>query len=144
MRWSYPKDNSALDFLTTPEDNGVRTWTKGMMAGLLAGVVTLGSLPAVAGPYDSNVNRVQMEQEGRIQQGLYSGRLTHGEFRRLENQQARIRATEAQMRAHNGGRLTPWQKTELAEMQERANRNIYRYKHNNFRAGYYGRGGWHH
>jgi Spy/CpxP family protein refolding chaperone len=130
----------------------MRTWTKGIVAGLLAGVVTLGSLPAVAGPYDSNINRVEMEQEHRIQQGLHSGRLTPGEFRRLENQQARIRDTEAQMRAHGRGRLTPGQKAQLGQMQERASRNIYRLKHNNYRAGYYGRGncrpvsmvgGWH-
>ncbi|OGR26625.1 MAG: hypothetical protein A2139_02540 [Desulfobacca sp. RBG_16_60_12] len=110
----------------------MKTWTKGILTGLLAGVVSLGSLPAVAGPYDSNINRVEMEQERRIHQGLYSGRLSPGEFRRLENQQARIRATEAQMRAD--GRLTRGEKTQLAQMQERADRNIYRYKHNNYRA----------
>ena len=109
----------------------MKTWTKGIVAGLVAGVVTLGSLPAVAGPYNSIINRVEMEQENRIQQGLYSGRLSPGEFRRLENQQARIRATEAQMRAD--GRLTPGEKTQLAQMQARADRNIYRYTHNNYR-----------
>jgi hypothetical protein len=108
----------------------MKTWTMGIVAGLLAGVVTLGSLPAVAGPYDSNINRVEMDQERRIQQGLYSGRLTPGEFRRLENQQAHIRATEAQMRAD--GRLTRGEKAQLAQMQERANQNIYRAKHNNY------------
>ncbi len=109
----------------------MKTWTMGIVAGLLAGVVTLGSLPAVAGPYDSNINRVEAGQEYRIQQGLRSGQLTPGEFRRLENQQARIRATEAQMRAD--GRLTRGEKTQLAQMQARANRNIYRYRHNNYR-----------
>jgi hypothetical protein len=108
----------------------MKTWTKGIVTGLLAGVVSLGSLPAVAGPYDSYINRQEMAQEHRIHQGLYSGRLSPGEFRRLENQQARIRATEAQMRAD--GRLTRGEKTQLAQMQERANRNIYRYKHNNY------------
>ena len=114
----------------------MKTWTKGIVAGLLAGVVSLGSLPAVAGPYDSNINRVEMEQERRIHQGLHSGQLTPGEFRRLENQQARIRATEAQMRAD--GRLTRGEKAQLAQMQERAGRDIYRYKHNNFRQACYG------
>jgi hypothetical protein len=113
----------------------MKTWSMGIVAGLLAGVVTLGSLPAVAGPYDSIINRVQADQEYRIQQGLYSGRLTPGEFRRLENQQARIRATEAQMRAD--GRLTPGEKTQLAQMQARADQNIYRYKHNDFRQAHY-------
>jgi hypothetical protein len=109
----------------------MKTWTMGIVAGLLAGVVTLGSLPAVAGPYDSNINQVEARQEYRINQGLRSGQLTPGEFRRLENQQARIRATEAQMRAD--GRLTRGEKTQLAQMQARANRNIYRYRHNNYR-----------
>ena len=80
----------------------MKTWTKGIVAGLVAGVVTLGSLPAVAGPYNSTINQVEMDQERRIQQGLYSGRLTPGE------------------------------KTQLAQMQERANQNIYRAKHNNY------------
>jgi hypothetical protein len=109
----------------------MKTWIMGIVAGLLAGVVPLGSLPAAAGPYDSNINRVEADQEYRIHQGLRSGQLTPGEFRRLENQQARIRATEAQMRAD--GRLTPGEKTQLAQMQARANRDIYRYQHNNYR-----------
>jgi hypothetical protein len=118
----------------------MKIWTKGIVASLLAGVVILGSLPAVAGPYDSNINRVEMDQECRIQQGLHSGRLTPGEFRRLENQQGRIRAAEAQMRAD--GRLTPGEKTLLASMQERANRDIYRYKHNSFRQATYRPANW--
>jgi hypothetical protein len=127
----------------------MKTWTKGIVAGLLAGAVSLGSLPAVAGPYDSNINQQEWAQERRIHQGLNSGQLSPGEFRRLENQQARIRATEAQMRAD--GRLTRGEKTQLAQMQERASRNIYRYKHNNFRQASYRpancrpgnwRGGW--
>jgi hypothetical protein len=118
----------------------MKTWTKGIVAGLVAGVVTLGSLPAVAGPYNSTINRVEVDQEQRIHQGLYSGRLTPGEFRRLENQQARIRATEAQMRAD--GRLTRGEKTQLAQMQARADRNIYRYKHNNYRPVNYRPGTW--
>ena len=109
----------------------MKTWTKGIVTGLLAGVVSLGSLPAMAGPYDSNINQQEWAQERRIHQGLHSGQLSPGEFRRLENQQARIRATEAQMRAD--GRLTPGEKTQLAQMQARANRDIYRYKHNNYR-----------
>ena len=83
----------------------MKTWTKGIVAGLVAGAVTLGSLPAVAGPYDSNINRVEIDQEHRIHQGLYSGRLTRGE------------------------------KTQLAQMQARASQNIYRYKQNNYRPG---------
>jgi hypothetical protein len=109
--------------------------TMGIVAGLVAGVVTLGSLPVAAGPYDSHINRVEMDQERRIHQGLNSGQLTPGEFRRLENQQALIRATEAQMRAD--GRLTRGEKTQLALMQEQADQDIYRYRHNHRRQAYW-------
>ena len=109
----------------------MKIWTKGIVAGLLACVVTLGSLPAVAGPYDSNINRVEMDQERRIYQGVRSGQLTPGEYRRLENQQARIRAAEARMRAD--GHLDRYERARLNRMENRAGRDIYRYKHNNFR-----------
>jgi hypothetical protein len=114
----------------------MKTWTKSMITGLLTGLVVLGSLPALAGPYNSEINRQEMEQERRIHQGVQSGRLSPGEFRRLENQQARIRATEARMRAD--GRLDRGEKAQLGRMQERASRDIYRSKHNGFGPAYYG------
>jgi hypothetical protein len=118
----------------------MKTWTKGIVAALLAGVATLGSLPAVAGPYNSIINRVEVEQENRIQQARYAGRLNPGEYRRLENQQARIRATEAQMRAD--GRLTPGEKSQLAQMQAHADRSINRYTQNRYRPVNYRPGRW--
>lgn len=108
----------------------MKIWIKRVVTGLLAGLVILGSLPALAGPYDSNINRRESDQERLIHQGARSGKLTPGEFRRLENEQARIRATEAQMRAD--GRLTRGEKAYLARMQDQASQNIYRYKHNNY------------
>ena len=38
----------------------MKTWTKGIVAGLLAGVVSLGSLPALADPYPTNIDRREM------------------------------------------------------------------------------------
>jgi hypothetical protein len=108
----------------------MKTWIKSVVTGLLAGLVILGSLPALAGQYDSNINRRERDQERQIRQRARSGKLTPGEFRRLENEQARIRAIEAQMRAD--GRLTRGEKAYLAWMQDRASRNIYRFKHNNY------------
>ncbi len=108
----------------------MKIWTKGMVSGLLAGVVILGSLPALAGPQAPYFDQRQMDQQSRINQGVQSGRITPGEYRRLQNEQERIRQTEAMMRAKNG-RLTPGEKAQLAQMQDRANRDIYRYKHNN-------------
>ena len=108
----------------------MKTWTKTLVTGLLAGVVILGSLPALAGPYGSYLDQRQINQERRIYQGVHSGQLSPGEFRRLENQQGRIRAAEARMRAD--GHLDRYERARLNRMENRANRDIYRYKHNNF------------
>jgi hypothetical protein len=127
----------------------MRIWTEGIIAGLLTGVVILGSLPALANPYNSEINRREIEQENRIHYGQQSGQLSPGEFQRLKDQQTRIRATEAMMRAD--GRLDQGEKTQLARMQDRASRNIYRATHNGVRPTYYRpaghrpscpRGGW--
>ncbi len=109
----------------------MKIWTKGIVSGLLAGVVILGSLPALADSHGSYFDQRQMDQERRINQGVQSGRISPGEYRRLEHEQECIRRTEAMMRAH--GRLTRGEKAQLAQMQDRANRDIYRYKHNNYR-----------
>jgi len=114
-------------------------WTGTLVAGVLAGVVIFGSLPAWANPYNSYVDRRAMDQEMRLQEAWQSGRLTPGEYRRLENQQQRIRLVEDRMRAD--GRLDPGEKTRLNEMLNHSGRAIYRSAHNNWRPGPY-RGNW--
>lgn len=113
----------------------MKKWTGTLVAGVLAGVVIFGSLPAWADPYNSYVDRRAMNQEQRIQQDWQSGRLTPGEYRRLENQQQRIRMAEARMRAD--GRLDPGEKTRLNRMLDHSGRAIYRDAHNNYRPGCY-------
>lgn len=118
----------------------MKIWNKGIVTGLLAGVVIFSSLPAwAAGPYGSYIDRRQMNQQHRIYQGYQSGRLTPGEFRRLEHQQGRIRLAEARMRAD--GHLDRYERARLNRMQTHANRDIYRYNHNN-RYNNYWRPGW--
>ena len=128
----------------------MKTWIKSTITGVLAGLVILGSLPALAGPYSPNIDRREMNQERRIYQGVRSGQIAPWEFRRLENEQGHIRAAEARMRAD--GRLNHSERARLTRMQDRANRDIYRYNHNNFTQPYrrpanYGplgmRTGWH-
>lgn len=82
----------------------MKTWIKGVATGLLTGLVILGSLPALAGPCDANIDPREMNQEERIYQGVQSGPLSPREFRHLENEPARLCAVEARMRAD--GRLT--------------------------------------
>jgi hypothetical protein len=113
----------------------MQTWTKGIMTALLTGTVILGSLPASAEPYPPNLDPRQFNQERRIHQGVQSGQITPGEFRRLENQQGRIRSAEGRMRAD--GRLTRGERGRLNRMENRASRDIYRYRHNNFRQAAY-------
>lgn len=113
----------------------MKTWTGTIMASVVAGVVIFGSLPALAGPYDSYVDRRAMNQEQRIQQAWQSGQLTPGEYRRLANQQQRIRLVEDRMRAD--GRLDPGEKARLSGMLDHSGRAIYRANHNNWRPGCY-------
>jgi hypothetical protein len=130
-------DNSALDFLAhKSKDQAMKKWTGIMVAGVLAGAVIFGSLPAVAGPYDGYLNRREMNQKHRINQGWRSGQITPGEFRHLQPQQGRIRAAEARMRAD--GRLNRWERGRLNRMENRAGRGIYHYRHNNYPPANYG------
>jgi hypothetical protein len=124
------KDNSALDFLTRSGGTEMKTWSKGIVAGLLGGVVILGSLPAMAEPYRPTINQRQVNQERRIYQGVRSGQVTPREFQRLEHQQSRINRTEARMRAD--GHLSGQERARLDRMQNHADRNIYQTRHNNF------------
>jgi aminoglycoside phosphotransferase family enzyme len=76
------------------------------------------------------INHRQVKQQRRIAQGVRSGKLTKGETRRLERQQARIQRTKRRDKMMNGGKLTPKEKTHINKMQNRANKRIYRAKHN--------------
>jgi len=109
----------------------MKIWTKGIMTGLLAGGVILGSLPAGAEPNRPDLGQREMRQERRIYQGVQSGQFTPGEFRRLDNQQGRINAAAARMRAD--GRLNRPERARLNQMRNRSNRSIYQYRHNNSR-----------
>lgn len=77
-----------------------------------------------------SVNQREGRQQARIDQGVASGRLTAGEAVRDERQQGRIDATEARMRANNGGHLNGYQRARLENRQNRASAHIYNSKHN--------------
>jgi hypothetical protein len=113
----------------------MKIWTKGIVTGLLTGAVILGSLPALAEPYAPYIDRREMNQDRRIYQGVQSGQVTPGEYRRLENQEGRIYAAEGRMRSD--GHLGRYERARLNRMENRDSRDIYRYKHNNFRQANY-------
>lgn len=76
------------------------------------------------------LNHRQVVQQKRIIQGVRSGKLTRGEARRLERQQARIQRTKRRDKMMNGGKMTPKEKAHVMRMQNRASRHIYHAKHN--------------
>jgi len=107
----------------------MQTWKRIAMAGVVAGAITLGILPAWAQNTDSPVVDARQErQQQRIQQGVDSGQLTAKEFNRLEREQGRIARAEARMKSD--GNLTGKERVRLHNMQDRASRHIYRAKHN--------------
>lgn len=73
-----------------------------------------------------DINKTQANQQNRIYNGIQSGQLTPQEAARLSNQQSRLDAREAQMRADG---LTVQERYKLDRQQDRLSRNIYDQKH---------------
>jgi uncharacterized protein HemX len=100
-----------------------------------SGILTAGALSllvsgfAFAGPTDDpKIQKREQNQEKRIQQGEQSGQLTPKEAGRLEAQQTKIKQDEERMKAD--GKLTKAERRKLKREQDKANKNIYRKKHN--------------
>ena len=96
----------------------------GIAIAALFGMLGLGFSAAEAGPID----RVQKNQRARIQQGVQSGQLTPAETRRVTREQVRVE--RMQRRAWRDGELSRPEKARLGRAHQRANRHIYRAKHN--------------
>ncbi len=97
---------------------------KAIFVAITLGAVLLMTSVASAAP---PVTR-QVKQNARINQGVKSGQLTRGETVRLRAQQVRIQNTKRRFKAD--GRFTPRERRKVNRMQNRANKNIYRLKHN--------------
>lgn len=94
--------------------------------------------PALAFAQEGNVNtpridRRQVNQEHRIDQGIEHGGLTGREARRLQAEQNRIDRVENRARAD--GTVTRRERVHLTRMQNRASRDIYRQRHDRQRRG---------
>lgn len=96
----------------------------------LAFVIAL--LPAAAlaqdGDHPRSINARQREQQQRIRAGVRSGDLTRREARRLEAEEARIRAREAHAR-HSGGQFTARERLRIERQLNHSSRDIYRQRH---------------
>lgn len=78
----------------------------------------------------SEVGKRAENQQDRIAQGIKSGQLTAGEAAHLENNEAKINREVHNERAANGGKLTPQERRQVNQQQNRMSRQIYRDKHN--------------
>jgi hypothetical protein len=74
------------------------------------------------------IDRRETRQHERIQQGVRSGELTHGEARNLRAGQRHIHRME--MRAKSDGKVTPRERARITRAQDRQSRKIWREKHN--------------
>jgi hypothetical protein len=68
-------------------------------------------------------------QQQRIGEGIENGSLTAGEAARLEHKEVKLNQETRQMRAENGGSLTPAEKAKVNRQQNHLSRKIYRQKH---------------
>jgi hypothetical protein len=106
-----------------------KTWIKWVMTAVMVSVIV--PMTGLAnGKYQrrNSVNERQRKQELRIGAGIRSGALTRREVRRLEVQQARIRAQEFRAR-RSGGVFTAVERARIQRQQDFASRNIYLQKH---------------
>ncbi|MGQ0671375.1 MAG: hypothetical protein ACT4N2_00640 [Hyphomicrobium sp.] len=97
--------------------------TSAIFAAAVAATTLGTALPAFADRIDDR----QARQIQRIEQGYRSGSLTRSEYNDLIAQQREIASLER--RLERDGRLTTYERYQLASMQNAASRNIFWQKH---------------
>ena len=96
--------------------------------GLTVAIASLGAFAQDASvPQTPGVDKREVRQDARIQQGVASGRLTAKETYRLEKEQAAINKAEDKAKAD--GQVTRAERRRLHKMQDHASRDIHRQKH---------------
>ena len=78
----------------------------------------------------TEVGKREMDQQGRIAQGVASGQLTAGEAKNLERGERGINNEIKNDRAANGGKLTNQQRAQINRQQNKMSQQIYKDKHN--------------
>ncbi|WP_372525877.1 hypothetical protein [Piscinibacter sp.] len=82
---------------------------------------------AASAPATPRVDKREVNQDKRIQQGVGSGQLTAKETYRLEKEQAAI--NKAESKAKSDGTVTKQERRRLHKMQDQASKDIYKQKH---------------
>jgi hypothetical protein len=95
---------------------------------LVLAAATMTAALAAADPATPRVDRREVRQHARIQQGVRSGELTRGEARSLRAGQRHVDRLED--RAKSDGVVTPRERARLNHAQNHQSRRIHRLKHN--------------
>jgi hypothetical protein len=98
-----------------------------LATGVTLAIASLGAFAQPTTPVTPRVDQREASQQARIESGVASGQLNRREARRLEAEQARIRAAERHAKAD--GVVTPRERRQIARMQQQANANIRAEKH---------------
>jgi hypothetical protein len=77
-----------------------------------------------------SVNGRRFNQQGRIANGVSSGRLTADETKKLEGRESRLNGEIHNERSANGGTLTPRERQQVNRQQNNLSRSVYDDKHN--------------
>jgi polyhydroxyalkanoate synthesis regulator phasin len=95
---------------------------------IILGLLLSGTLcaPLFAG---NPIDQREQNQKARIRQGVKSGELTRNEARRLLREEAKIRAKEN--KARSNGQISKKEARKLNRSLDKANRDIFRQKHDN-------------
>jgi hypothetical protein len=94
---------------------------------VLVALALAGAAFAQSDPATPRVDRREARQQKRIDKGVASGQLTPKEAARMQAQQGRIKAAEAN--AKSDGLVTAKERAGLARRQNKASRNIRHNKH---------------
>lgn len=95
---------------------------------VVAAIAALTAVTAQAGTLTPRVERRELRQHARIQQGVRSGELTRGEASRLRAGQRHVDRLER--RAAFNDVVTPRERARMDRAQDHQSRRIWRLKHN--------------
>ena len=104
------------------------THFKTIALGATMAVACIGAFAqAASAPTTPRIDKREVRQEKRIEQGVASGQLTPRDTRKLEREQAVIQKAEAKTKSD--GTVTKTERKRLTKMQNKASQDIYQQKH---------------
>jgi hypothetical protein len=101
----------------------MRRFNKAWVAAMMGAALTVSGVSA------QTINQRRENQQDRIAQGIWSGRLTAGQAAHLESKETRLNHEIRRDREEHDGHLTRGERAQINRQQNRLSRDIYRDKH---------------